>query len=128
MSAKQVAIYARVSSDQQSNAGTIDSQRAALEARVKKDGFDITPELEFMDDGFSGSTLIRPGMEKLRDMIAAGSVDCLYVLSPDRLARKYVYQILLVEEFRRAGVEIVFLNRQVGDSPEDELLLQVQGN
>lgn len=127
MSAKQVAIYARVSSDQQSNAGTIDSQRAALEARVKKDGFDITPELEFMDDGFSGSTLIRPGMEKLRDMIAAGSVDCLYVLSPDRLARKYVYQILLVEEFRRAGVEIVFLNRQVGDSPEDELLLQVQG-
>jgi site-specific DNA recombinase len=53
--------------------------------------------------------------------------DGLYVHSPDRLARKYAYQVLLVDEFRRAGVEVVFLNRALGQSPEDDLLLQVQG-
>jgi site-specific DNA recombinase len=70
---------------------------------------------------------VRPALERLRDVIAAGSVDRLYVHSPDRLARKYAYQVLLVDEFRRAGVEIIFLNRALGHSPEDDLLLQVQG-
>ena len=63
----------------------------------------------------------------LRDVVAAGTVDRLYVHSPDRLARKYAYQVLLVDEFQRAGVEVVFLNRALGRSPEDDLLLQVQG-
>jgi site-specific DNA recombinase len=66
-------------------------------------------------------------LERLRDLIAAGGVDRLYVHSPDRLARKYAYQVLLIDEFQRAGVEIVFLNRELGRTPEDDLLLQVQG-
>jgi site-specific DNA recombinase len=70
---------------------------------------------------------VRPALERLRDVIAAGSVDRLYVHSPDRLARQYAYQVLLVDAFRRAGVEVVFLNRALGQSPEDDLLLQVQG-
>ena len=70
---------------------------------------------------------MRPALERLRDVVAAGSVDRLSVHSPDRLARKYASQVLLVDEFRRAGVEIVFLNRALGQSPEDDLLLQVQG-
>lgn len=70
---------------------------------------------------------MRPALERLRDVVAAGSVDRLYVHSPDRLARKYAYQVLLVDEFRRAGVEVIFLNRALGQSPEDDLLLQVQG-
>jgi site-specific DNA recombinase len=83
--------------------------------------------MQFLDEGYSGATLVRQALERLRDVVAAGSVDRLYVHSPDRLARKYAYQVLLVDEFRRAGVEILFLNRALGQSPEDDLLLHVQG-
>src|SRR5262249_8114068 len=65
--------------------------------------------------------------ERLRDQVAAGAVDRVYVLSPDRLARKYAYQVLLVEELQRAGAEVIFLNHPVDPTPEGELLLQVQG-
>jgi site-specific DNA recombinase len=121
------AIYARVSSDQQAGHATIGSQVAALEARLAQDGTDPTPDGRFVDEGYSGATLVRPALERLRDAVAAGHLDRLYVHSPDRLARRYAYQVLLVDEFRRAGVEIVFLNRSIGVSPEDDLLLQVQG-
>jgi site-specific DNA recombinase len=122
-----VAIYARVSSDQQTDAHTIASQLAALRARVTTDGYALPEELQFIDEGYSGATLVRPGLERLRDVSAAGGLERLYVHSPDRLARKYAYQVLLMDEFHRAGVEVVFLNRHLGQSPEDELLLQVQG-
>ncbi|MEM8715497.1 MAG: recombinase family protein [Cyanobacteria bacterium P01_G01_bin.4] len=123
----QVAIYARVSSEQQTDAHTINSQLSALTERVVADGLQLLPEYQFVDEGFSGATLVRPGLERLRDAISAGGVERLYVHSPDRLARKYAYQVLLVDEFQRAGVEVVFLNRKLGGTPEDELLLQVQG-
>ena len=123
----QAAIYARVSSEQQATAHTIDSQVAALRERTVNDGLQLSAELQFVDEGYSGATLVRPALERLRDSIAAGTVDRLYVLNPDRLARKYAYQVLLVDEFQRAGVEVVFLNRELGRSPEDEMLLQMQG-
>ena len=127
MNTTQVAIYARVSSEQRTEAQTIASQVAALRERVTADGAVVPEAMQFLDDGYSGATLIRPALERLRDVVAAGSVDRLYIHSPDRLARKYAYQVLLVDEFRRAGVEVVFLNRALGQSPEDDLLLQVQG-
>ena len=127
MSTLQVAIYARVSSEQQADAHTIASQVAALHARVAADGLVLPPERQFIDEGYSGATLVRPALERLRDLAAAGGLDRLYVHSPDRLARKYAYQVLLLDEWQRAGVEVVFLNRAVGTTPEDELLLQVQG-
>ena len=123
----QVAIYARVSSEQQVEAGTIESQLAALRDRLAKDGFDLSEELTFIDHGYSGATLLRPALEQVRDVVALEGIDRLYVLSPDRLSRKYAYQVLLVDEFKRAGCEMVFLNRSLGQSPEDDLLLQVQG-
>ncbi len=122
-----IAIYARVSSEQQATAHTIQSQLAALAERVRTDGYRLQPELQFVDEGYSGATLIRPALEQLRDLAAAGGIDRLYVHSPDRLARHYAYQVLLVDELHRAGVEIIFLNRALGQSPEDDLLLQVQG-
>jgi site-specific DNA recombinase len=121
------AVYARVSSDQQAEAHTIGSQIAALRARVAEDGLEVPPEREFLDDGFSGATLVRPALERLRDLAAEGAIDRVYVHSPDRLARKYAYQALLLDEFQAVGVQVVFLNRALGQSPEDELLLQVQG-
>src|SRR3954447_1426938 len=126
MPSLRVAIYARVSSDQQAG-GTIASQIAALEARVIQEGLRLEPDHRFIDDGYSGATLIRPALERLRDTIAAGAIDRLYVHSPDRLARRYAYQVLLVDEFQRAGVEVVFLNRPLDGTAEDQLLLQVQG-
>jgi site-specific DNA recombinase len=123
----QTALYARVSSEQQAEAHTIASQVAALRERATTDELVIPASLEFLDDGYSGATLVRPALEHLRDAAAAGGIDRLYVHSPDRLARKYAYQVLLVEELGRCGVEVIFLNRALGQSPEDDLLLQVQG-
>jgi site-specific DNA recombinase len=123
-----VALYARVSSEQQADAGTIRSQVSSLLEKIAADGVSLpTTELQFVDEGYSGATLIRPALERLRDGIFNGAVDCVYVHSPDRLARKYAYQILLMDEFQKGGAKIVFLNRKIGDTPEDDLLLQVQG-
>jgi DNA invertase Pin-like site-specific DNA recombinase len=127
MNPHRVALYARVSSAQQADAGTIVSQLSALRARIAADGLTLSPELEFIDDGYSGSSFLRPGLERLRDVLPTGGIDRLYVLAPDRLARKYAYQVVLLEEFQAGGVEVVFLNRSSGQSAEDELLVQVQG-
>ena len=123
----RAALYARVSTDQQAQAQTISSQVEALQHRIRDDGLALDPQLCFIDEGHSGSTLIRPALEKLRDTTAAGAIDRLYVHSPDRLARKYAYQVVLVDEFHQCGVELIFLNRKIGESAEDDLLLQVQG-
>jgi site-specific DNA recombinase len=125
--ALRVGLYARVSSEHQAKDDTIASQVEAIERQIKEDGLACEEELRFIDEGYVGGTLVRPALEQMRDVAAAGGLDRLYVHSPDRLARKYAYQVLLVDELRRCGVEVVFLNRQIGTSPEDDLLLQVQG-
>lgn len=123
----QAALYARVSSEQQAAAHTIESQLAALTERARNDGTPIPAERQFVDDGYSGATLVRPALDRLRDLAVTGAVNRIYVHSPDRLARNYAYQVLLIDEWRREGIEVVFLNRPLGQSPEDDLLLQVQG-
>src|SRR4051794_12453247 len=125
--AVRAAIYARVSSDQQAERHTIDSQVEALLARAAADGHAIQAELRFLDDGQSGASLIRPALERLRDLCAMGAIDVVYVHAPDRLARSYAHQAVLIEEFARAGTEVVFLNRPISQTPEDTLLLQLQG-
>src|ERR1700690_4211785 len=89
----RTALYARVSSERQTDELTIQSQVAALRQRIAHDGLQIAEELCFLDEGYSGSTLIRPALEKLRDVAHCGGMDRLYVHSPDRLARKYAYQV-----------------------------------
>lgn len=123
----RAALYARVSSEQQANAGTIQSQIDALLARAAQDELTIEPELRFIDDGVSGATLVRPAMEKLRDAAAAGAIDRLYVLCPDRFSRRYAHQMVLIDELGRCDVQVVFVNHELGKTPEDHLLLQVQG-
>ena len=122
-----VALYARVSSEKQAQSNTIDSQIVALRERIKLDEFVCPNELEFIDDGYSGTTLIRPALEKLRDIAAAGSIRKIYVHSPDRLARRYAYQALLIDEFQKENVEVIFLNRSLDETPESTLLFQMQG-
>jgi site-specific DNA recombinase len=123
----RVALYARVSGEQQAKEDTIESQLEAIAQRIASDALECDPELRFVDDGYSGSTLARPGLERLRDQAAAGAIDRLYMLDPDRLSRKYAYQVLILEELARCGVEVVFLRNPVGRSPEADLLPQVQG-
>ena len=119
--------YARVSTDGQARGNTIASQLAALHERACADTITIDPHHAYVDEGRSGATLARPALERLRDAVAGGELDRVYVHAPDRLARRYAYQVLLIEEFRRGGVDVVFLNRPIGGSAEDDLLLQVQG-
>jgi site-specific DNA recombinase len=126
-SSVRAALYARVSTDHQAQGGTIQSQIDALLARAAEDQLLIEPELRFIDDGVSGATLVRPALEKLRDAAAAGAIDRLYVLCPDRLSRQYAHQMVLIDELGRCGVEALFVNHQLGKTPEDHLLLQVQG-
>ena len=127
MNSIRAAFYARVSSEQQAITHTIDSQLAALSERAQGDGSPVPAERQFVDNGYSGATLVRPALDHLRDLVALGGIDRIYVHSPDRLARNYAYQVLLIDEWHRAGVEVIFLNRSLGQSPEDDLLLQVQG-
>ncbi len=123
----QVALYAWVSSEQQAAAKTIASQLAELQARILADGIAWPTVLSYVDEGYSGATLVRPALERLRDVAAAGDLDRLYVQCPDRLARNYAHQVVLLEELTQAGVEVVFLNRPLGQTAEDQLLVQVQG-
>src|ERR1700692_555118 len=111
----RAAMYARVSSDHQVENDTIASQVDLLDRRALRDAVTISPELRFIDDGYSGETLLRPALERLRDAAAAGVIDRLYIECPDRLARTYPYQMVVVDELRRQGVEIVFLNHDLDE-------------
>jgi site-specific DNA recombinase len=121
------AIYARVSSDKQREENTIASQTAALIEFAESRGFSVPAEWIIEDEGYSGATLVRPGLEKLRDLAAEGHLQAVLVHSPDRLSRKYAYQVLLIEELARHGVETVFVKAPQTATPEDQLLVQFQG-
>lgn len=124
---KLAAIYTRVSSDRQKEDQTIESQVIALKEYAAEKGYTIPEEWCFKDDGYSGAYLIRPGLERLRDLSTEGQIATVLIYSPDRLSRKYAYQVLLMEEFSRTGVEVVFLKSPTATTPEDQLLLQFQG-
>src|SRR3954447_24689646 len=123
----RAAIYARVSTERQERQQTIESQVAALRAWAEAEGHELNDRHVFRDEGHSGARLDRPGLDALRDAVRDGEVEIVGVLAPDRLARKYAYQVLLLEEFRRAGCAVAFLGRAISDDPGDQLLLQIQG-
>jgi len=121
------AIYARVSSEQQKEAHTIESQISELRDEATRRGWQIPEEWIFRDEGYSGASLDRPGLEAIRDLIYEGQLSCVLVYAPDRLARKYALQALLLEEFARGGAEVEFMRAVRGETPEEQLLLQFQG-
>jgi len=124
---KTAVIYARVSSDKQKDENTIASQTAALREFAQQHGFAVPDEWVIEDEGYSGATLIRPGLEKVRDLAAEGQIDAVLVYSPDRLSRKYAYQVLLLEELARNDVRTLFVKAPQTTTPEDQLLVQFQG-
>lgn len=124
---KTAAIYTRVSSERQKEEGTIASQRAALLEYAQANEITVPPEWIFEDEGYSGAVLMRPALERLRDLVAEGQLELILVYAPDRLSRKYAYQVVLVEEFARHGVETKFIKSPSAQTPEERLLLQFQG-
>jgi len=124
---KTAAIYARVSSDQQKEKNTIASQSAALVEFAKSKGYSVPAEWIFQDEGYSGASLLRPGLERVRDLAAEGQIQAVLAFSPDRLSRKYAYRVLLIEEVGRHGVQVMFIKAPQAETPEDQLLLQFQG-
>jgi site-specific DNA recombinase len=127
MRMRMAAIYARVSSEQQREAHTIGSQTTALIEWAKTLDLEVPKVWIFEDDGYSGATLERPGLERVRDLAAEGQIQAVLLYAPDRLSRKYAYQILLIEELARQGVETRFLNAPQSATAEDQLLVQFQG-
>jgi site-specific DNA recombinase len=123
----KVALYARVSSHRQEKQGTIESQVEALRRHARKEGFAVTEDFICLDDGVSGARLDRPGLDRLRDGAEAGRFDAVLALCPDRLSRKYAYLILILEEFERLGVPVLFLEQPPADDPQSSLLIQIQG-
>lgn len=123
----QVALYARVSTSHQQQEGTIESQRRCLKHHIQHQGWDLLPEHEYLDDGLSGSRLDRPALDRCRDAARRGEFDAVVVLSPDRLARNYAHQWLLVEEFEKLNTQWIFLQNPFGDTPQGKLLTQMQG-
>jgi site-specific DNA recombinase len=121
------AIYARVSSARQKEQQTIASQTAALRAHAAASGLEVPSDWVFEDEGYSGATLMRPALERLRDLATEIEIPVVLCHAPDRLARRYVYQTLLIDEFARVGTEVRFLKARKAETPEGELLLQFQG-
>ena len=124
---KIAALYARVSDEQQRDSNTIASQTEALLAYAERHGYRVAPDMVIEDDGFTGAVLERPGLERVRDLAAEGRIEAVLVHAPDRLSRRYAYQVLIIEELARQGVETVFLKASSMETPEDHLLVQFQG-
>ena len=120
-------IYARVSSDQQKADETIDSQIDTLMRFSKESGFEISSEMIIRDEAESGPSIDRAGLDLIRDMAYDGILDAIFIYSPDRLARKFVYQLILEEEFKKHGAHIYyFKSKSQGNTPEDMLLTHCQ--
>lgn len=123
----RVAIYVRVSTQRQAQAQTIEQQLSRLRAHIKEQSWSLEPEHVFVDDGYSGAKLNRPGLDSLRDRAAWAEFDVVLITEPDRLARNYVHQMLVIEELEKHGVRVEFLDRPMSDDPHDRLLLQIRG-
>ena len=121
----KVALYARVS-DPREKRDTIDSQIDALRAHAQATHHDVA-ESYVCRDHYTGTELARPELDRLRDGAHAGAFDAVFVHHPDRLSRKYAHLILILEEFERLGVPVLFLTQPPSDDPHALLLVQIQG-
>jgi site-specific DNA recombinase len=123
----RAGLYARVSSKRQAQDQTIEQQLESGRVAIEAHGWNLSEAHIYRDDGYSGARLSRPGLDRLRDDIALAEVEVVVITAPDRLARKYLHQVLLVEEFEQHGVRVEFVERPMSTDPHDQLLLQIRG-
>lgn len=122
----KIAVYLRTSTLRQAQAQSCDQQLDRLQTHIQSQGWLLPSENIFRDDGFSGASLKRPGLDRLRDFTTTAALDRILITAPDRLARNYVHQVLLLEELQRAGCQVDFLDRPMSQDPHDQLL-QIRG-
>ncbi len=123
----RVALYGRVSRQRQAQAQTVEQQIERLTNYARQQSWDIPVDQIYRDDGYSGATLKRPGLDRLRDRVVARMIDLILITAPDRLARNHVHQVLLLDELQGHGCEVRFLDRPMSQDPHDQLLLQIRG-
>jgi site-specific DNA recombinase len=123
----RIGLYARVSTSSQAQAQSIEQQIERLKTVVREQGCQLEDQHVFRDDGWSGASLNRPGLDGLRDVVRTGEIDKLVITAPDRLARNYVHQMILLDEFAHYGCEVEFLDHPMSADPHDKLLLQIRG-
>jgi site-specific DNA recombinase len=123
----RIAVYVRVSTPLQVKLQTIDQQLEIVSQYIKQKGWKLPAENIFRDDGYSGATLKRPALDALRDKVRLRELEVVVTLSPDRLARNYVHQMILIEELEKHGCRVEFVERPMSTDPNDQLLLQIRG-
>lgn len=123
----RAAIYVRVSTPRQAQAQTIEQQVIRLRTAMEERHWTLEEEHIYRDEGYSGATLNRPGLDALRDQAAVAAFEVVVLTAPDRLARKYVHQMLVIEELEQHGCRVEFLERPMSEDPSDQLLLQIRG-
>jgi site-specific DNA recombinase len=123
----RVAVYVRVSTSRQVKLQTIEQQLERVRRHAREKGWELPDENVFRDDGYSGTILGRPGLDALRDRARARDLEVVVVLSPDRLARNYVHQMVLIEELEKNACNVEFVERPMSSEPNDQLLLQIRG-
>ena len=123
----RTAVYVRVSSEQQEKEETIESQMDAIEHYAQEHDVKLADEDIYADEGYSGHVLRRPALDKLLDAVYEGRYQRALIMNPFRLARNYGHQILLMEDFQRGDCQVVFIQRPIGQGPDEDLLLQMQG-
>jgi site-specific DNA recombinase len=117
---KRAVLYVRVSTDEQARSGySLAQQLEALRDYAAREGYEVLEEVA--DPGQSGASLERPGMDRVRDLVATGGVSVVLAQDRDRFAREPAYLYLLREEFAEGGTVLRALNDRGDDSPEGQL-------
>jgi site-specific DNA recombinase len=116
----RIAVYVRVSTQRQTQMQTIEQQLERLRAHFQLHGWPWQDELVIRSDGYSGASLKRPGLDRLREQVAQAHLDRVVITTPDRLARKYIYQMLLIEELEKGGCLVEFVERPMSQDPHDQ--------
>ena len=122
---KRAVLYARVSTDAQQKEGTIESQVLELKRQIAAAG-DVLVR-EYVDDGYSGSLLDRPGLEALRRDVRTPLFDAVYFLDTDRIARDVAYQTIILGELLKYGKQIIIKGRDYVNNPENKFTVTVLG-
>jgi len=118
-------VYTRVSTLDQAQEGlSLETQREAAERRARDLGAETVTVLE---DAYTGTSLDRPAMNRLRDRVADGGVDLVVVYDPDRFSRDLTDLLIVTREFEARGVKIEFVNFDWERTPQGMLFLQIRG-
>jgi len=124
---KAIGAYVQVSTNRQAQHQTIEQQIERLKEYSQTQGIGWDEGQIHRDDAYTGATLNRPGLDRLRETIRDGQLTHLLMSAPDRLACSYVHQMLLLDEFKKADITVIFVDRPMSEDPHDKLLLQIRG-